>query len=65
MSAGANVAPVDADQPIDNGHLGFLLDVREGDRYAQLILQEDRFRYAAYLTGEHSRALLEAHQVLS
>src|SRR5438309_9287071 len=34
LNASASVAPVDGDQPIDNGHLGFLLDVREGDGYA-------------------------------
>jgi hypothetical protein len=29
------------------------------------MLQEDRFRYAAFLIGEHSRTLLDAHQALS
>jgi hypothetical protein len=65
LNASASVAPIDADQRIDDGNLGFLLDVREGDQFAELILQQDRFRYAAFMAGEHSRTLIDAHQALS
>jgi hypothetical protein len=65
LNANASIAPIDSSERLDNGDLGFLLDVEQGDRYAQLMLQQDRFRYAAFLINEHSRALLGAHQTLS
>jgi len=64
LDASASVAPVDGDQSIDNGNLGFLLEVRSQE-LAQVLMQQDRFRYAAFLINEHSRALMDAHEALA
>jgi len=41
LNANAMVAPVNSDQPIDDGSLGFLLDVHQGEKFSELMLQQD------------------------